>query len=151
MSPSKPANSFGNYAVGSAIAALILLGPVAALLMVITAEMLIDLLIMGGTSAGVRSRGTAASDWSRPASSGNIISWRTVRAGNWYAEIRPCCRTDVMRPTAGSVSLCNVDECRPRLLPAATAHTVITRRCWSSPRRLLSHHATRHRRDGEEG
>ena len=57
MSPSKPANPVRNYAVGSAIAALILLGPVAALLMVITAEMLIDLLIIGGTSAGVRSRG----------------------------------------------------------------------------------------------
>jgi hypothetical protein len=42
MSPSKPANPVRNYAVGSAIAALILLGPVAAL---------IDLLIVGGTSA----------------------------------------------------------------------------------------------------
>ena len=51
MSPSKPANPARNYAVGSAIAALILLGPVAALLMVAAAEMLIDLLIVGGTSA----------------------------------------------------------------------------------------------------
>ena len=51
MSPSKPANRVRNYAVGSAIAALILLGPVAALLMVAAAEMLIDLLIVGGTSA----------------------------------------------------------------------------------------------------
>jgi hypothetical protein len=51
MSPSKPANPVRNYAVGSAIAALILLGPVAALLMVAAAEMLIDLLIVGGTSA----------------------------------------------------------------------------------------------------
>ena len=51
MSPTKPANPVLNYAVGSAIAALILLGPVAALLMVIATEMLIDLLIVGGTSA----------------------------------------------------------------------------------------------------
>ena len=51
MSPCKPANPVRNYAVGSAIAALILLGPVAALLMVAAAEMLIDLLIVGGTSA----------------------------------------------------------------------------------------------------
>jgi hypothetical protein len=51
MSPSKPANPVRNYAVGSAIAALILLGPVAALLMVAAAEMLIDLLIVEGTSA----------------------------------------------------------------------------------------------------
>ena len=51
MSPSKPANPVRNYAVGSAIAALILLGPVAALLMVAAAEMLIDLLMVGGTSA----------------------------------------------------------------------------------------------------
>ena len=51
MSPSKPANPVWNYAVGSAIAALILLGPVAALLTVAAAEMLIDLLIVGGTSA----------------------------------------------------------------------------------------------------
>ena len=51
MSPSKPANPARNCAVGSAIAALILLGPVAALLMVAAAEMLIDLLIVGGTSA----------------------------------------------------------------------------------------------------
>jgi len=51
MSPSKPANPVRNCAVGSAIAALILLGPVAALLMVAAAEMLIDLLIVGGTSA----------------------------------------------------------------------------------------------------
>jgi hypothetical protein len=51
MSPSKPANAVRNYAVGSAIAGLVLLGPVAALLMVAAAEMLIDLLIVGGTSA----------------------------------------------------------------------------------------------------
>ena len=51
MSPSKPANPVRNCAVGSAIAALILLGPVAAFLMVAAAEMLIDLLIVGGTSA----------------------------------------------------------------------------------------------------
>ena len=51
MSPTKPANPVLNYAVGSAIAALILLGPVAALLMVIAAEMLTDLLIAGGTTA----------------------------------------------------------------------------------------------------
>jgi hypothetical protein len=51
VSPSKPANPVRNFAVGSGIAALILLGPVAALLMVAAAEMLIDLLIVGGTSA----------------------------------------------------------------------------------------------------
>ena len=51
MRLSKPATPVRNYAVGSAIAALILLGPVAAFLMVIAAEMLIDLLIAGGTSA----------------------------------------------------------------------------------------------------
>ena len=56
MSPSKPANPVGNYAVGSAIAALILLGPVPALLMVAAAEMLIDLLIVGGNERSVCSR-----------------------------------------------------------------------------------------------
>ena len=50
MSPRKPANPVRNYAIGSAIAALILLGPVVAFLMVIAAEMLIDLLMVGGTS-----------------------------------------------------------------------------------------------------
>src|SRR5436189_127333 len=49
--PGPVADPARNYAVGSAIAALILLGPVAALLMVAAAEMLIDLLIVGGTSA----------------------------------------------------------------------------------------------------
>jgi len=51
MNLSKPVNPIRNYAVGSVITALILLGPVAALLMVAAAEMLIDLLILGGTSA----------------------------------------------------------------------------------------------------
>jgi hypothetical protein len=40
-----------NWTVGSAIAALILLSPVFALLMFITAEMLIDLLMEGGATA----------------------------------------------------------------------------------------------------
>jgi predicted DNA repair protein MutK len=48
---SKPANPIRNYAFGSLIAALILLSPAIAFLMAIAAEMLIDLLKIGGTSA----------------------------------------------------------------------------------------------------
>jgi hypothetical protein len=51
MSLSKPANPIRNYAVGSAITALILLGPVVTFLIVIAAEMLTDLMMVGGTSA----------------------------------------------------------------------------------------------------
>jgi len=51
MSLSKPVNPMRNYAVGSVITALILLSPVVAFLMVIAAEMLIDLLVVGETSA----------------------------------------------------------------------------------------------------
>ncbi len=51
MNLSKPVNPIRNYAVGSVITALILLSPVIAFLMVIAAEMLIDLLMVGGTSA----------------------------------------------------------------------------------------------------
>ena len=50
MNVSKPVNPIRNYAFGSAITALILLSPVVAFLMVIAAEMLIDLLMVGGTS-----------------------------------------------------------------------------------------------------
>ena len=48
---SKPVNPIRNYAFGSVITALILLSPVLAFLVIIAAEMLIDLLIVGGTSA----------------------------------------------------------------------------------------------------
>jgi len=51
MNLSKPVNPIRNYAFGSVIAALMLPSPVIAFLMVIAAEMLIDLLMMGGTSA----------------------------------------------------------------------------------------------------
>ena len=51
MNLSKPVNPIRNYAFGSAITALILLGLLVAFLMVIAAEMLIDLLMVGGTSA----------------------------------------------------------------------------------------------------
>ena len=51
MNLSKPVNPIRNYAFGSAIAALILLSPVFAFLVVIAAEMLIDLLMVGGTNA----------------------------------------------------------------------------------------------------
>ena len=51
MNLSKPVNPIRNYAFGSIITALILLSPVVAFLMVIAAEMLIDLLMVGGTSA----------------------------------------------------------------------------------------------------
>jgi hypothetical protein len=51
MDLSKPVNPIWNYTVGSAITALILLGPVVTFLMVIAAEVLIDLLMVGGTSA----------------------------------------------------------------------------------------------------
>jgi hypothetical protein len=51
MNLSKPASPIRNYAVGSVITALILLSPVVAFLMVIAAEMLTDLLVVGGTSA----------------------------------------------------------------------------------------------------
>jgi hypothetical protein len=49
MNLSKPVNPIRNYAV--VITALILFIPVVAFLMVIAAEMLIDLLMVGGTSA----------------------------------------------------------------------------------------------------
>ena len=48
---SKPVRPIRNYAFGSVIMALILLSPVIGFLMVIAAEMLIDLLMVGGTSA----------------------------------------------------------------------------------------------------
>jgi hypothetical protein len=51
MNLSKPAKSIRNYAFGSLVAALILLSPAIAFLMAIAAEMLIDLLMVGGTSA----------------------------------------------------------------------------------------------------
>ena len=51
MNLSKPVNPIRNYAFGSVIAALVLLSPVVAFLMAISAEMLIDLLMVGGTSA----------------------------------------------------------------------------------------------------
>jgi hypothetical protein len=51
MNLSKPVNPIRNYAVGSVITALILLGPVVTFLMVIAAQILIHLLTVGGTSA----------------------------------------------------------------------------------------------------
>jgi hypothetical protein len=51
MNFSKPVNPIRNYAFGSVITALILLSPIIAFLMAIAAEMLIDLLMAGGTSA----------------------------------------------------------------------------------------------------
>jgi predicted DNA repair protein MutK len=51
MNLSKPVNPIQNYAFGSVITTLILLSPVVAFLMVIAAEMLIDLLMVGGASA----------------------------------------------------------------------------------------------------
>ena len=51
MNLSKPVNPIRNYAFGSVIAALILLSPVVAFLVVIAAEMLIDSLMVGGMSA----------------------------------------------------------------------------------------------------
>jgi hypothetical protein len=51
MNLSKPVNPIRNYAFGSVITALILLSPVVAFLMAIAAEMLIDSLMVGGTSA----------------------------------------------------------------------------------------------------
>jgi hypothetical protein len=51
MNLDKPLNRVRYYAFGSVIAALILLSPVLAFLMVIAAEILIDLLMVGGTSA----------------------------------------------------------------------------------------------------
>jgi predicted DNA repair protein MutK len=50
MNLSKPVNPIQNYAFGSVITTLILLSPVVAFLIVIAAEMLIDLLMVGGTS-----------------------------------------------------------------------------------------------------
>lgn len=50
MNLSKPITPIRNYALGSTITALILLSPVLAFLMVIATEMLIDLLMVGGTS-----------------------------------------------------------------------------------------------------
>ena len=51
MNLSKPVNPIRCYAFGSVFAALILLSPVLAFLVVIAAEMLIDSLMAGGTSA----------------------------------------------------------------------------------------------------
>jgi hypothetical protein len=51
MNLSKPVNPIRNYAFRSVITALILLSPVIAFLMAIAAEMLIDLLMVGETSA----------------------------------------------------------------------------------------------------
>jgi hypothetical protein len=51
MSPSKPAHPIQNYAFGSVITALAVLSPVVAFLMVIAAEMLIDIVMVGATSA----------------------------------------------------------------------------------------------------
>ena len=50
MNLGKPVNPIRNCAFGSVITALILLSPVVAFLIVIAAEMLIDLLMVGGTS-----------------------------------------------------------------------------------------------------
>ena len=47
---SKPVRPIRNYAFGSVIMALILLSPVIGFLMVIAAEMLIDLPMVGGTT-----------------------------------------------------------------------------------------------------
>src|SRR5262249_5384682 len=51
MNLSKLVNPIRNYTFGSVIAALVLLSPVITFLVVIAAEMLIDLLIVGATSA----------------------------------------------------------------------------------------------------
>ena len=51
MNLSKPVNPIRYYAFGSVITALLLLSPVIAFLIAIAAEMLIDLLTVGGTSA----------------------------------------------------------------------------------------------------
>ena len=51
MNLRKPVNPIRNYAVRSVITALILLSPVVALLVIIAAEILIELLMVGGTSA----------------------------------------------------------------------------------------------------
>ena len=51
MNLSKPVNPIRYYAFGSVITVLILLGPVIAFLVAIAAEMLIDLLMVGGMSA----------------------------------------------------------------------------------------------------
>ena len=51
MNLSKSVNPIRNYAFGSVITALILLSPVVAFLVVIAAELLIDLLMVGRTSA----------------------------------------------------------------------------------------------------
>ena len=51
MNLSKPVNPIRDYAFGSVITALILLSPIFAFLVVIAAEMLIDLLYVRGTSA----------------------------------------------------------------------------------------------------
>ena len=51
MNLSKPVNPIRHYAFRSVITALILFSPVIAFLMVIAAEMLIDLLMVGDTSA----------------------------------------------------------------------------------------------------
>src|SRR5215831_3570756 len=103
MNLSKPVNPIRNYAFGSVITALILLSPVFAFLMVIAAEMLTDLLMVGGTSAVcavaagsiglVLSRKFLAT--SRGGASGS--------AGTGARRNIHCRRTNVMRLAAGSV------------------------------------------------
>ena len=72
MNFSKPVNPIRNYAFRSVITALILLSPVIAFLMAIAAEMLIDLLMVQGTSAVALSP-RAVSDWFCPAGSGDVL------------------------------------------------------------------------------
>ena len=88
MNLSKPVTPIRNYAVGSMITALILLGPVVTFLMVITAQILIDLLMVGGISAvcavAAGSIGLVLSRkfWRRP-------EWWIRRSRNSRREKRP--------------------------------------------------------------
>ena len=106
MNLSKPVNPIRNYAFGSVITALILLSPVVAFLMAIAAEMLIDSLMVGGTS-GLRRRRRRYRIGSVPQVLATSRGRASVEAGTGARRNVHCCRTNVIRPTPGSVHRCN--------------------------------------------
>jgi hypothetical protein len=106
MNLSKPVNPIRKYAFGSVIAVLILLSPVIAFLIAIAAEMLINLLMVGGTSAVCAAAASgiglvlSRKYWRRPQVSSS------VEAGTGARRNIHSCRANVMWPRAGSVPLC---------------------------------------------
>jgi hypothetical protein len=108
MNLGKPVNRIRNYAFGSVITALILLSPVVAFVMVIAAEMLIDFLMVGGTSAVCAVAAGGVGFRSFPQVLATSSGSASVEAGTGARRNVHCCRINVMWPAAGSVPLCNV-------------------------------------------